>query len=122
MNGTNQNETSQHGQAPDSPGQNSSYTSVDTSWAAVLKYAAPQIILRLALWLGGIFLVILVCKGAWSIITGLRGAGSDLGSTIIEGLNRMSIDPSNKTGFKNLLKMGLTALSFLGVLLILKRR
>ena len=111
MNGGNQNQTPQP----------NPYTSVDTGWGAVLRNAAPQMLLKGTLWGGAILAALLVCGIAWNVITDLSGYGSNIGFNITNWFRDASINPSNKKGFTNFLKLILT-LGGIGILLKFLKR
>ena len=56
------------------------------------------------------------------VISGLSNIGSDAGSTIFGWSINASINPENKSGFKNLLKLSLTAVFLWLCIEFLKRK
>ena len=66
----------------------------------------------------GILLIII----AIVVINGLSGIGSDASHTIFGWSTEASINPENKSGFRNLLKLSLTAIFLWIGIEILKRK
>lgn len=69
-----------------------------------------------------LIVVILLCLVAWILIRDISQLGGDFGSTVMGWLDRARLNPTDKQGFVNFLRLLLTV-GFLGILIsILSRK